>query len=99
MVKKKVLKAQIDFLLQRIEELNTTIRYNEKDLEYLNSHFKELQELFDKLKEENIDLKAKNEQIEEKIDFLFRQSAIKAQEENDSLFNEWMNGAKKEGEN
>lgn len=99
MVKKKVLKAQIDLLTNKvavlIEEKVKIIRA----LDSITRNFKDLEELFDELKEENIDLKAKNEQIQEKIDFLFRQSVIKAQEENDSLFDEWMNGAKKEGEN
>lgn len=63
MVKKKVLKAQIDLLTNKVAEQMQAI-----------------------------------ETLEEKVDFLFRQSAIKAKEENDSLFDEWMNGAREEGE-
>lgn len=91
MVKKKVLKAQIDFLLQRIEELTTTIRYNEQHLEYLNSHFKELESNF-------ADYCEKQNELCEKVEYIYRQNGLLSENDN-SLFDEWMNGAKKEGEN
>lgn len=91
MVKKKVLKAQIDFLLQRIEELTTTIRYDEQHLEYLNSNFKELESNFaDYCKIQN--------ELYEKVEYVYRQNGLLSENDN-SLFDEWMNGAKKEGEN
>ncbi len=91
MVKKKVLKAQIDFLLERIEELNSNIRCMEHHLEYLDSHFKGLESNFD-------DYCKKQNELYEKVEFIYRQNGLLSEKDN-SLFDEWMNGAKKEGEN
>jgi hypothetical protein len=70
MVKKKVLKAQIDLLTKKVNELMD-------DNENLNIVIKDLGE---------------------KVEYIYRQNGLLSENDN-SLFDEWMNGAKKEGEN
>ena len=70
MVKKKVLKAQIDLLTNKVNELMY-------ENENLNSVIKDLAE---------------------KVEYIYRQNGLLSENDN-SLFDEWMNGAKKEGEN
>lgn len=70
MVKKKVLKAQIDLLTKKVNELMD-------DNENLNIVIKDLTE---------------------KVEYIYRQNGLLSENDN-SLFDEWMNGAKKEGEN
>lgn len=70
MVKKTILKAQIELLTDKVNEL-MSINDN------LNSVIKDLAE---------------------KVEFIYRQNGLLSDNEN-SLFDEWMNGAKKEGEN
>ena len=70
MVKKTILKAQIELLTDKVNEL-MSINDN------LNSVIKDLTE---------------------KVEFIYRQNGLLSDNEN-SLFDEWMNGAKKEGEN
>lgn len=72
MVKKKVLKAHIDLLTNKVNELMY-------ENENLNSVIKDLSE---------------------KVEYIYRQNGLLNENDN-SLFDEWMNGAKtkKEGEN
>ena len=70
MVTKKSLKAQIDFLIDKIEEISA----------------------------ENRILSKKVETISEKVEFVYRKTDSLTVPQG-TLFDEWMNGAQKEGEN
>lgn len=70
MVKKKVLKAQIDLLTKKVNELM----------------------------DENENLNIIIKDLGEKVEYIYRQNGLLSENDN-SLFDEWMNGAKKEGEN
>lgn len=70
MVTKKSLKAQIDFLIDKI----------------------------DKMSEENKKLEQKVTEMSEKVEFVYRKTDSLTVPQG-TLFDEWMNGAQKEGEN
>jgi uncharacterized protein YoxC len=96
MVTKKKLLKRIDYLESEIEVLASTVKG-------LLSVTEDTQEELAKCNSKNTEsiesINSDIYKIKDKIDYLYRLSDANSQKATQTLFDEWMNGAKKEGEN
>ena len=102
MVTKKSLKAQIDFLIDKIDKISDENINLEKQICWLDAEIKQLESKFEGFNEFS-NQRQKNfsdivTDLSEKVDFVYRKTDSMIVPTT-SLFDEWMNGAQKEGEN
>jgi chromosome segregation ATPase len=102
MVTKKSLKAQIDFLIDKIDKMSDENRSLQHNLDYLTSQFKMLESNYEDFRKISNDRQNKFSEIvsdlSEKVEFVYRKTDSLTVPQG-TLFDEWMNGAQKEGEN
>lgn len=102
MVTKKSLKAQIDFLIDKIDKMSDENRSLQHNLDYLTSKFKELESNYEGFRQFSNDRQNNFSEIvsnlSEKVEFVYRKTDSLTVPQG-TLFDEWMNGAQKEGEN
>ena len=102
MVTKKSLKAQIDFLIDKIDKISDENRSLQHNLDYLTSQFKMLESNYEGFRQFSNDRQNNFSEIvsnlSEKVEFVYRKTDSLTVPQG-TLFDEWMNGAQKEGEN